>query len=259
MAVDFNQAADSLKYAYYTLGNSRSGSSLVTMGSPLSVLARINISSYPGSLGAWVGGCVNMPPGFGGYNKEGLMIDANGFVRATAGGTGAAPPSGEIANSLTPIPLDTWSSIGVSIAQNNLTAFLNGVPGVTNTDTWAGGTLEETIIGAYPTTNTITFNRPFSHCIEDLAFYNIRLTDEDQLDYANGTPSGSIELANRVLHVPFVDAGTAASAVHNGSPITLYFKIYNSNPSDPASTVTTCPSSPFPPVSILPRASVRWF
>lgn len=245
MAVDFNGQVNALNYAYYTLGNSRSGSSLVTMGSPLSVFARVNMSGNPGGLGAFVGGCVNVPPGLGGYNKEGLLITTSRFVRAWAGGN----PGVQTADSATPIPLNTWTAIGVSIAQNSLKAYIDGVAGTENTTAWSGGTLEETIIGAYPTTNSVTFARPFSHCIEDLAIWaDVQLTDEQQAelttlfgdDIKNYSPAPT-------LYIPFANSLNADDAFLNGSPIDLYFKTYNSDPEDTTATVETCATSPEQP------------
>jgi hypothetical protein len=245
MAVDFNQYPNGLVYAYHTLGTSGSGSSLVAMGDDFSVFARVNLAGNPGPLGAFIGGCVNMPTGFGGYNSMGLRIATDRRVWARAGGN----PGFEQAFSATAIPLNEWVAAGASISQGSIKAYLDGVAGTENTDAWSGGTLEETIIGAYPTVTVGTFVAPFSHCIEDLAFWNVSLSDEQQLELTTlfGDDIKNYDPAP-VLYVPFVDATTAADATHNGSPITLSFKAYNADPSDEASTVDTCSTSPEAPV-----------
>jgi len=250
MAVDFNGQSSALNYAYYTKGNSGAGASLVTMGSDFSVFAHINMSGAPGALGTWIGGCVNMPTGFGGYNKEGMLITTDLKVRAMAGGT----PGAQTADSAV-IPLNTWVAAGVSISAASLKAYLDGVPGTENTTSWAGGgALEETIIGAYPTTFGGTFNRPFQWCIEDLAFWAAKLTNAQHLELAS--LSGD-DIKNYipapVLYVPFLDGASAANAFLGGSPITLYFKAYNANPSDTTATVVDCDSQPPdpPPDEIL--------
>lgn len=243
MAVDFNGQTSALNYAYYTLGNTRTGSSLVTMGGTLTVLSRVFMAAYPSSaLGSFVAGCVNVPPGFGGYNKMGLLITPSGFVRAWAGGN----PGVQTADSAAPIPLNQWAAIEAAIAAASLKAYVDGTAGTENTTAWSGGTLEETIIGAYPTTNSVTFARPYTHCLQGVAFFNRAITADERAAYVAGTSPDTFS-PEPLLYVPFASAATAADATHNGSPISLYFKTYNSNPADTTATVDDCASSPEEP------------
>lgn len=240
MAVDFNQnAASANNYAYYTIGNSGSGSSLVAMGDDLSIFCRIRIDEAPGALGDCIAACVNMPPGFGGYNRMGLLLTNDLKVWASAGGT----PGSQAAYSATAIPLGQWVAVGCSIHQGSIKAYLEGIPGTENTTAWSGGALEETIIGAHPTVTNGTFNRPYKGCAQNLYLWSAQLTDQNHADLANGADPSSIA-GGPDLVISFTNQATADQAILNGSPITLYFKIYNANPSDTTATVDTCATSP---------------
>ncbi len=245
MAVEFNQGVDALKYAYYT-----TGSPAFAMGDTFSIFAWVSVAQTPGALGAWVGGPVNMPPGFGGFNTCGLKIEPNRKATCISGGN----PGFEEATSTTALTLNTWYAIGGSAETSaligNISTYVDGILEASNHDPWSGGTLEETIIGACPQNSVGAFNKPFRGCIQYFTIWRDRhLTDEEHATLASGVVPTDVHPDDIVLFVPFLDLSTADNAVYSGVSTTLSYKAYNIFGDDVLSFVDDCDDEP--PVDVI--------
>ncbi len=253
MAIDFNQiGASATKYAYFTVGDSTTGNPIVDGGfgsaPTISWFCWFNCDDPPGALGECLAAVVNMPTGFGGSQKLLLGVTTGQYVWALAGDTGSASE----AFSSTTFSLSTWNSGGAVIQSGSVTAYLNGVPGTTSTTSWSlRRALEETIIGAFPTSTVGTFNKPFKGCLAYVTAWNIALSDDQMALLATGVDPTGVAPDNIILHSPFTDEATAdncfllpASGLLPLEETTLNYKIYNSDPMNPDASVETCLSSP---------------
>ena len=267
MAIDFFQGspASALEYAYFTVGEP-----VVDVYDDLSIFAWINPNVVPGALGATIGAVVNMPTGFGGYNKQILLIYTDG-----AGGTflsaGAGDGTTAYSDHPTAITLNTWSAAGGSLHRGSIKSYLNGVPGPENTTIYTGTrAFEETIIGAYPTVTVGTFNKPWNGCMAYVTMWNIALSDAQQALLATGIDPSTVEAGNIVLHVPFLNTATRldcftlpATGIPPIVPDTLAFRAYNADPLAGTSTATTCATNPaiisVPEETCLPSVTFSLF
>lgn len=244
MAVYFNQDADgggssALDYAYFNVGF---GQPLLT-STPISIFAWIHTGSTPGSLGEAIVKFERVPPDFGGnFEYWMLSLGSDLTIRATQRG----PVLGVDSATIGPLTHNTWHGVGAIFASNSSRfAVLDGVIGTERTVLVnTPSDLEDVVFGGSLTSTVGTNNRPWKGCIGPIGIWDIVLSEQNWIDLYNGTPVNEIEPDHLKFYIPFENEATASNAFLDGSPVTMGYKTYNSNPSAVGSIITTCETSP---------------